>query len=60
MDFLALSLPEAAYLYFGLALQTLVRASSLRLIPTSIVIVTTLYQVWFRRHQPPAAGSEPG
>ena len=47
MDFLALSLPEAAYLYFGLAFQALVRASSLRLIPTSIVIVTTLY-LWTR------------
>jgi hypothetical protein len=47
MDFLALSLPEAAYLYYGLALQALVRASSLRLLPTSIVIVTTLY-LWTR------------
>jgi hypothetical protein len=47
MDFLALSLPEAAYLYLGLALQALVRASSLRLLPTSIVIVATLY-LWTR------------
>ena len=47
MDFLALSLPEAAYLYLGLALQALVRTSSLRLLPTSIVILTTLY-LWTR------------
>jgi hypothetical protein len=47
MDFFALSLPEAAYLYFGLALQALTRASSLRFLPTSIVMVTTLY-LWTR------------
>jgi hypothetical protein len=47
MDFVALSLPEAAYLYLGLALQTLVRASSLRLLPPSIVVGTTLY-LWTR------------
>jgi hypothetical protein len=47
MDFLALSLPEAAYLYYGLALQALVRASSFRLLPTSIVVATSLY-LWTR------------
>ena len=39
MDFFALSLPEAAYLYEGLAVQALFRNSSLRLIPAVIVII---------------------
>jgi hypothetical protein len=39
MDFFALSLPEAAYLYEGLAVQALFRSSSLRVIPAVIVIM---------------------
>jgi hypothetical protein len=42
MDFVALSLPEAAYLYMGLAVQALVRQSSLRWLPGVIVLVWTL------------------
>jgi hypothetical protein len=43
MDFLALSLPEAAYLYAGLAVQALLRSSSLRLLPAVIVIIAIFY-----------------
>lgn len=38
LTFLTLGLPEAAYLYMGLALQQLVRASSLHLVPYAIVL----------------------
>lgn len=41
MDFVALSLPEAAYLYTGLALQALLRGA-LRFVPAVLVTVTTL------------------
>jgi len=41
MDFLALSLPEAAYLYTGLALQALLRGA-LRFVPVVLVTVMTL------------------
>ena len=46
MDFLALSLPEAAYLYMGLAIQALVRQSSLRHVPRLLVLVWTLVLLW--------------
>src|SRR5882672_1661948 len=46
MDFLALSLPEAAYMYMGLAIQALVRQSSLRHVPRMIVLVWTLVLLW--------------
>ena len=46
MDFLALSLPEAAYLYMGLAIQALVRQSSLRHVPRMLVLVWTLVLLW--------------
>jgi hypothetical protein len=42
MDFLLLSLPEATYLYFGLAIQALVRASPLRHLPWILVLVGTM------------------
>ena len=46
MDFLTLSLPEASYLYLGLAVQALVRASSLRRLPGLLVLVWTLVLLW--------------
>jgi hypothetical protein len=52
MDFLALSLPEAASLYMGLALQALVRSSSLRQLPRVMVLVWTLVLIW-RAHGRP-------
>ena len=42
MDFIVLSLPEASYLYMGLAVQALVRHSSLRWLPGVMVLVWTL------------------
>src|SRR5882672_11079865 len=53
MDFLALSLPEAVYLYLGLAIQALVRQSSLRQLPRVLVLVWTLVLLW-------RAGGRPG
>lgn len=41
MDFVVPSLPEAAYLYTGLALQALVRGT-LRVLPQVLVLVTTM------------------
>ena len=52
MDFLALSLPEAAYLYMGLAIQALVRQSSLRQLPRVVVLVWTLVLVWRAQGRP--------
>ncbi len=52
MDFLALSLPEAAYLYMGLAIQALVRASSLRQLPRVLVLVWTLVLLWRAQGRP--------
>jgi hypothetical protein len=52
MDFLALSLPEAAYLYMGLAVQALVRQSSLRQLPRVMVLVWTLVLVWRAQGRP--------
>ena len=52
MDFLALSLPEAAYLYMGLAIQALVRQSSLRQLPRVLVLVWTLVLVWRAQGRP--------
>ncbi len=42
MEFLTLSLPEAVYLYTGLALQLLLRQSSLRWLPGVIVVCYTV------------------
>jgi len=53
VDFLVLSLPEAAYLYLGLAIQALVRSSSLRHLPGMMVLVWTLVLLW-------RAGGRPG
>jgi hypothetical protein len=52
MDFLALSLPEAAYLYMGLAIQALVRQSSLRQLPRILVLLWTLVLVWRAQGRP--------
>ena len=52
MDFLALSLPEAAYLYMGLAIQALVRQSSLRQLPRVVVLVWTLVLLWRAQGRP--------
>jgi hypothetical protein len=52
MDFLTLSLPEAAYMYMGLAIQALVRQSSLRQLPRVIVLLWTLVLLW-RAHGRP-------
>ena len=52
MDFLALSLPEAAYLYMGLAIQALLRQSSLRQLPRVLVLVWTLVLVWRAQGRP--------
>jgi hypothetical protein len=52
MDFLALSLPEAAYLYMGLAIQAFVRQSSLRVLPGTMVLLWTLVLLW-RAHRRP-------
>ena len=56
MDFVVLSLPEASYLYMGLAIQALVRQSSLRWLPGVIVLVWTL--VLLGRAGLRAAGSQ--
>lgn len=56
MDFIVLSLPEASYLYMGLAIQALVRQSSLRWLPGTIVLVWTL--VLLSRVGLRAAGSQ--
>jgi hypothetical protein len=52
MDFLTLSLPEAAYLYMGLAMQALVRQSSLRQLPRVFVLVWTLVLLWRAQGRP--------
>ena len=52
MDFLALSLPEAAYLYMGLAMQALVRSSSLRQLPRVMVLGWTLVLIWRAQGRP--------
>src|SRR5207244_670472 len=52
MDFLALSLPEAAYLYMGLAIQALVRSSSLRQLPRVLVLGWTLVLLWRAQGRP--------
>src|SRR5712691_10924316 len=52
MDFLALSLPEAAYLYMGLAIQSLVRASSLRQLPRVMVLLWVLVLLWRAQGRP--------
>ena len=41
-----MSLPEASYLFLGLAVQSLVRASSLRHIPGVMVLVWALVLLW--------------
>ena len=46
MDFLTLSLPEASALYMGLAIQALLRASSLRHLPLVMVLVWSLVLFW--------------
>src|SRR5712691_10226360 len=46
MDFLTLSLPEASSLYMGLAIQALLRASSLRHLPLVMVLVWSLVLFW--------------
>ena len=56
MDFVVLSLPEASYLYMGLAIQALVRGSSVRWLPGVIVLVWTL--VLLGRAGLQAAGSQ--
>src|SRR5712691_3512631 len=48
-----MSLPEAAYLYLGLAIQSLVRTSSLRQLPRVMVLLWTLVLLW-------RAGDHPG
>lgn len=45
MDFLVLSLPEAAYLYTGLAIQALARGL-LKGVPATVVLLWTLLLVW--------------
>src|SRR5207245_7756747 len=52
MDFLALSLPVARYVKLGLAIQALVRSSSLRQLPHVMVLVWTLVLLW-RAHGRP-------
>jgi hypothetical protein len=42
VDFLVLSLPEASFLYLGLAVQALLRTSSLRHLPWILVFVGTI------------------
>jgi hypothetical protein len=46
VDFLTLSLPEASALYMGLAIQHLVRASSLRAVPGTMVLVWCFVLLW--------------
>lgn len=45
MDFLTLSLPEAMYLYMGLAIQALTRGL-LRSVPGTVVLLWTLVLMW--------------
>lgn len=46
MDFLTLSLPEALFLYVGIAVQALVRTSSLRHVPAIMVLAWTAVLLW--------------
>jgi hypothetical protein len=46
MDFYGLSLPEASYLYMGLAIQALLRGSSLRHLPGILALLWGLVLVW--------------
>ncbi len=52
MDFLVLSLLEATYLYLGLAIQALLRASSLRHLPAVLVLLWTLVLLWRAQGRP--------
>lgn len=51
MEFLTLSLPEAAYLYMGLAIQGILRTSSLRWLPAAIITLWAVHLLvkWARR-----------
>jgi hypothetical protein len=53
MDFYGLSLPEASYLYMGLAIQAVLRGSSLRHLPGMLVLLWCLVLCW-------RASSHPG
>jgi hypothetical protein len=46
MDFYGLSLPEASYLYMGLAIQALLRGSSLRHLPGIMALLWCLVLWW--------------
>jgi len=52
MDFLVLSLPEAAFVYMGLAVQALLRSSSLRQLPRMIVLLWCLVLLWRAQGRP--------
>jgi hypothetical protein len=52
MEFLLLSLPEALYAYLGLWIQYLIRSSSLRILPRTMVLVWTLVLLWRAQGRP--------
>lgn len=45
MDFLGLTLPEASYLFLGLGIQDVLRHSSLAILPTLIMVATTVFMM---------------
>jgi hypothetical protein len=51
MDFLVLSLPEASFLYLGLAVQSLLRTSSLRHLPWILALVGTIRLLLQAKHR---------
>jgi len=53
VEFYVLSLPEAAMVYIGLAIQAIIRMSSLRHLPKVMVLLWTLVLLW-------RAGGHPG
>jgi hypothetical protein len=53
MDYFVLTLPEASSLYLGLALQTLLRQSSLRHLPFLLVLGSTFLLFWRGAGRPP-------
>jgi hypothetical protein len=46
MDFVTLSIPESLYLYMGLAVQAIVRASTLWKVPGSMVLLWAIVLLW--------------
>ena len=57
MDFFVLSLPEAVFLYMGLGIQALMRQSSLRHIPGTLVLLWSLVLFWrVRQHRGSSLG----